>query len=344
MSKTSRPSHEIDDHIATFSDEERQEYTAAETALDLVSILYRVRQERGPTQREAAKRAALQQQASGRLEKAASNVQQGKLLQQDSHLAHVEEPELYVQAVLDFLQRVESIEQLIWGSHGSRHEFVLRQSLGQLYQRPYHTLWWWSERIKNAAGTINPTCLHTGSLSSDHIERIGGDQSNLLDRPTQAVRHVPVHLWGWFIDTHLVHTHESLAVPVETCRVHDRSKHGRAAVGKDDHRESCIFEQLQARFDISKALEVVVLGHEGGLLMRIDLPSGCGQRVVKRFTGHLLEVLVALHGGEAKGELQLFLSPELRNALCIIGKIALKLLPDANGIDQRAVHIEGERL
>ena len=79
MSKTSRPSHEIDDHIATFSDEERQEYTAAETALDLASILYRVRQERGPTQREAAKRAALQQQASGRLEKAASNVQLGTL-------------------------------------------------------------------------------------------------------------------------------------------------------------------------------------------------------------------------------------------------------------------------
>ncbi len=60
MSETNNSSNEIDDHIAAFSDEERQEYTAAETALDLASILYRVRQERGPTECEAAKRAALQ--------------------------------------------------------------------------------------------------------------------------------------------------------------------------------------------------------------------------------------------------------------------------------------------
>ena len=79
MSETTRPSNEIDDYIATFSDEERQEYAAAETALDLASILYRIRQERGLTQREAAERAALQQQAISRLEKAASNVQLGTL-------------------------------------------------------------------------------------------------------------------------------------------------------------------------------------------------------------------------------------------------------------------------
>src|SRR5947209_20432098 len=75
MSETTRPYNEIDDYIATFSDEERQEYVAAETALDLASILYRIRQERGLTQREAAERAALQQQASSRLEQAATNVQ-----------------------------------------------------------------------------------------------------------------------------------------------------------------------------------------------------------------------------------------------------------------------------
>lgn len=79
MSETTRPSNEIDDYIATFTDEERQEYTVAETALDLASILYRIRQERGLTQREAAERAALQQQAISRLEKAASNVQLGTL-------------------------------------------------------------------------------------------------------------------------------------------------------------------------------------------------------------------------------------------------------------------------
>jgi predicted XRE-type DNA-binding protein len=79
MSETSKPYNEIDDYIATFSDEERQEYVAAETALDLTSILYRIRQERGLTQREAAERAALQQQAISRLEKAASNIQLGSL-------------------------------------------------------------------------------------------------------------------------------------------------------------------------------------------------------------------------------------------------------------------------
>ena len=79
MSETTRPYNEIDDYIATFSDEERQEYVAAETALDLASILYRIRQERGLTQHEAAERAALQQQAISRLEKTASNVQLGTL-------------------------------------------------------------------------------------------------------------------------------------------------------------------------------------------------------------------------------------------------------------------------
>ena len=79
MSETTRPYNEIDDYIATFSDEERQEYAAAETALDLASILYRIRQERGLTQRQAAERATLQQQAVSRLEKAASNVQLGTL-------------------------------------------------------------------------------------------------------------------------------------------------------------------------------------------------------------------------------------------------------------------------
>ena len=79
MSEHTRTYNEIDDYIAAFSDEERQEYAAAETALDLVSILYHIRQERGLTQRQAAERAALQQQAVSRLEKAASNVQLGTL-------------------------------------------------------------------------------------------------------------------------------------------------------------------------------------------------------------------------------------------------------------------------
>ena len=47
MSETTRPYNEIDDYIAAFSDEERQEYVAAETALDLACILYQIRQEQG---------------------------------------------------------------------------------------------------------------------------------------------------------------------------------------------------------------------------------------------------------------------------------------------------------
>ena len=79
MSETTKPYNEIDDYIAAFSDEERQEYVAAETALDLASILYQIRQERGLTQRQVAERAGLKQQAISRLEKVASNVQLGTL-------------------------------------------------------------------------------------------------------------------------------------------------------------------------------------------------------------------------------------------------------------------------
>ncbi len=79
MSETIKPYNEIDNHIATFSDEERQEYVAAETALDLACILYQIRQAQGLTQRKAAERAGLKQQAISRLEKAASNIQLGTL-------------------------------------------------------------------------------------------------------------------------------------------------------------------------------------------------------------------------------------------------------------------------
>jgi HTH-type transcriptional regulator/antitoxin HipB len=79
MSETSKLYNEIDDYIAAFSDEERQEYSAAETALDLACILYQIRQEQGLTQRQAEERAGLKQQAISRLEKAASNIQLGTL-------------------------------------------------------------------------------------------------------------------------------------------------------------------------------------------------------------------------------------------------------------------------
>jgi hypothetical protein len=66
MSKTSGPSNEIDDYIAAFSVEERQEYAAAETALDLATMLYCIRQEQEPGQ-----------QAISHLGKAASTMQLG---------------------------------------------------------------------------------------------------------------------------------------------------------------------------------------------------------------------------------------------------------------------------
>jgi HTH-type transcriptional regulator / antitoxin HipB len=79
MSETSGPHNEIDDYIAALSDEERQEYAAAETALDLASILYQIRQKQGLTQHKAAERTGLKQQAISRLEQAASNMQLGTL-------------------------------------------------------------------------------------------------------------------------------------------------------------------------------------------------------------------------------------------------------------------------
>ena len=75
MSKTSRPYNEIDDYIAAFSGEERQEYAAAETALDLATILYRIRQEQGPGQPHAAARTGVKRQGISRLEEAAFTIQ-----------------------------------------------------------------------------------------------------------------------------------------------------------------------------------------------------------------------------------------------------------------------------
>lgn len=56
MSETSKSYNELDSYIAAFSEEERQEYAAAETALDLACMLYHIRQEQGLTQGEAAAR------------------------------------------------------------------------------------------------------------------------------------------------------------------------------------------------------------------------------------------------------------------------------------------------
>lgn len=79
MNENTEHYNEIDEYVAGFSEEERQEYAVAETALDLAYMLYHLRQEQGLTQREAAERAGLKQQAISRLEKAAANMQLGTL-------------------------------------------------------------------------------------------------------------------------------------------------------------------------------------------------------------------------------------------------------------------------
>ena len=77
MSETSRPSNEIDDYIAAFSNKERQANAAAKTALDLTSMLYRIRQEQEPWQHHATERISLKRQTISRLEKTASTMQFG---------------------------------------------------------------------------------------------------------------------------------------------------------------------------------------------------------------------------------------------------------------------------
>ncbi len=79
MSETSEPYNEIDDYIAAFSREERQEYIAAEMALDLATMRYHIRKELGSRQQYDAERAGLQRRDISRLEKAASAMQAGTL-------------------------------------------------------------------------------------------------------------------------------------------------------------------------------------------------------------------------------------------------------------------------
>ena len=77
MSESKAPYSEIDEYIATFTPEERDELAAAEAALDLAMLLHRARGSRGLSQEAAAHLAGLQQQAVSRLEQTRTNVQLG---------------------------------------------------------------------------------------------------------------------------------------------------------------------------------------------------------------------------------------------------------------------------
>ena len=74
-------------------DEERQEYAAAETALDLATMLYRIRQEEGPGEQHVAARSSLKQQAISHLGIVASTMQLGTLQRCLSALGYCNEAE-----------------------------------------------------------------------------------------------------------------------------------------------------------------------------------------------------------------------------------------------------------
>lgn len=79
MSEHGRPKDDLDAYIATLSDNERDELVGASEALDIAHLLHHARLHRGLTQKEAAARAGLHQQAISRLERAAANVTFAKI-------------------------------------------------------------------------------------------------------------------------------------------------------------------------------------------------------------------------------------------------------------------------
>ncbi|MBX5444140.1 helix-turn-helix transcriptional regulator [Sphaerobacter sp.] len=74
MSDFKQMNDDLDAYIATLSDNERADIAAASEALDIAHLLYHARLHRGLTQKEAAARSGLKQQAISRLERAATNV------------------------------------------------------------------------------------------------------------------------------------------------------------------------------------------------------------------------------------------------------------------------------
>jgi DNA-binding XRE family transcriptional regulator len=74
MSESMMHRNDIDDYIATFTPEEREDLALADAALDVALLLYRARDKRGLSQAAAAKLAGLHQQAVSRFEQPQANV------------------------------------------------------------------------------------------------------------------------------------------------------------------------------------------------------------------------------------------------------------------------------
>lgn len=70
---------DLDVYIASLTDEEQEELSIAEAAIDLAALLYDAREHRGLSQSAAAERAGLQQQAVSRFERAHANVRLASL-------------------------------------------------------------------------------------------------------------------------------------------------------------------------------------------------------------------------------------------------------------------------
>lgn len=75
MSDTAPVHNDIDEYIAAFTEEERQELAHADAALDLAVLLYCLRTERALSQKGAAEKAGLKQQAISRWERSHPNIQ-----------------------------------------------------------------------------------------------------------------------------------------------------------------------------------------------------------------------------------------------------------------------------
>lgn len=70
---------DLDEYLASLSDEERKRITDADAALDLAMMLYEARLARGLTQTEAASLSGLRQQVISRWERSHPNIQLASL-------------------------------------------------------------------------------------------------------------------------------------------------------------------------------------------------------------------------------------------------------------------------
>src|SRR5579859_3129632 len=201
-----------------------------------------------------------------------------------------------------------------------------------------------AERVEDRAGAVDPGGLHADGLGADNIERVGGDQPRLADSAHQAAGDVAIGSGRGLVGLHRVNADDLLEVAAQPGVLHQRVQHLRRAIGEDGQHMPGLLQPLQPWLHIIKRLQPVILGQQRVLLRRVERVAARLQRVVERSEEHLREIFVALHRGQAKGELQLPLPPHLRQRLPILWELAFQLLRHARRINQRAIHIKGQRL